>query len=70
VFVVWELCFIVHPERFCEDTNTALQCRNYTDRLCGGRNCRTSGEDGRIMRALQVDVQAEVADKAVDGPSR
>ena len=35
VFLIWEGCFILHPERFCEETNAALQCRNCTDKLCG-----------------------------------
>jgi hypothetical protein len=37
--VVWEVCFLLHPERFCEDTNEALTCKNCTDRLCGGKLC-------------------------------
>jgi len=70
VFLVWEVRFILHPERFCEDTNVALQCQNCTDRLCGGRNCTTRGGDGRIMQTPQVDLQTEVADMGVGEPSR
>ncbi len=40
VFAVWEVCFILHPERFHEETNAALNCNNCTDRLCGNKNCR------------------------------
>ena len=40
VFIVWEITFALHPERFWEGTNTALKCANCTDRLCGERNCR------------------------------
>lgn len=35
VLIVWETCFILHPERFWEGSNTALKCQNCTDRLCG-----------------------------------
>ena len=40
VFVVWEITFSLHPERFWEGTNSALKCSNCSDRLCGERNCR------------------------------
>jgi hypothetical protein len=38
VFIVWEVCFILHPERFYEETNAALSCHNCTDRLCGDKS--------------------------------
>ena len=41
VFLVWEITFALHPERFWEGTNSALKCSNCTDILCGERNCRT-----------------------------
>ena len=34
VVIVWEVCIIVHPERFWEYSNAALQCANCTDKLC------------------------------------
>jgi hypothetical protein len=34
VFLMWEASFILHPQRFWEKTNAALQCRNCTDKLC------------------------------------
>ena len=34
VFVIWELCILIHPERFWDKTNAALQCANCTDKLC------------------------------------
>ena len=34
VFVAWELCVLLHPERFWEHTNEALRCSNCTDKLC------------------------------------
>ena len=37
IFLIWEITFFVHPERFWEDTNNALSCKNCTDELCGKR---------------------------------
>jgi len=34
VWVVWELCVLLYPERFWEMTNEALRCSNCTDKLC------------------------------------
>ena len=34
VFLIWEGCILVHPERFWDKTNAALQCANCTDKLC------------------------------------
>ena len=34
VWVVWELCVMLHPERFWEQTNQALRCSQCTDKLC------------------------------------
>ena len=34
VVIVWEVCVFVHPERFWEYSNAALQCANCTDKLC------------------------------------
>jgi len=34
VWVVWEACVMMYPERFWEMTNTALQCSECTDKLC------------------------------------
>ncbi len=31
---LWELCVFIYPERFWEQTNTALQCSECTDKLC------------------------------------
>ena len=35
VLVVWEAAWRLHPQRFWEETNQALQCKNCTDRICG-----------------------------------
>ena len=34
VWVVWELCVMMYPERFWEQTNQALKCSECTDKLC------------------------------------
>lgn len=34
VWVVWELCIMMYPERFWYRTNEALQCSQCTDKLC------------------------------------
>ena len=33
-WLVWEVCVLIYPERFCEMTNAALKCANCTDKLC------------------------------------
>ena len=35
VFLVWEIRFLLYPERFFEETNEALRCVNCSDPLCG-----------------------------------
>ncbi len=37
VFLVWEIQFARHPERFFPQSNAALRCDHCTDRLRGGR---------------------------------
>ena len=34
VWVIWELCVMVYPERFWEKSNAALRCSECTDKLC------------------------------------
>ena len=34
VWLIWELCVMMYPERFWEMSNTALQCSECTDKLC------------------------------------
>ena len=34
VWVVWELCVMMYPERFWESSNQALRCSECTDKLC------------------------------------
>lgn len=33
-WLVWEICVMLYPERFCEMTNAALKCSECTDKLC------------------------------------
>ena len=34
VWLVWEICVIIYPERFWENSNMALRCSECTDKLC------------------------------------
>ncbi|MBO7209130.1 MAG: hypothetical protein J6V58_05270 [Clostridia bacterium] len=34
VWLVWELCVFMYPERFWENSNMALRCSECTDKLC------------------------------------
>lgn len=34
IWLVWELCVIIYPERFWENSNMALRCSECTDKLC------------------------------------
>ena len=34
IWIVWELCVIIYPERFWENSNMALRCSECTDKLC------------------------------------
>ena len=34
IWVIWELCVIIYPERFWENSNMALKCSECTDKLC------------------------------------
>ena len=34
VWILWECCVLLFPERFWEQTNAALQCSQCTDKLC------------------------------------
>ena len=37
IFLVWEVIFFRHPERFWDRSNRALRCISCTDQLCGRR---------------------------------
>lgn len=34
IWLIWELCVFVYPERFWENSNMALRCSECTDKLC------------------------------------
>ncbi len=34
VWLIWELCVLIYPERFWETSNLALRCSECTDKLC------------------------------------
>ena len=34
IWLVWELCVFLYPERFWENSNMALRCSECTDKLC------------------------------------
>lgn len=34
IWIVWEICVFTYPERFWENSNTALKCSECTDKLC------------------------------------
>ena len=34
IWIIWELCVMIYPERFWERSNAALKCSECTDKLC------------------------------------
>ena len=34
IWLLWELCVLIYPERFWEKSNAALKCAECTDKLC------------------------------------
>ncbi len=34
IWLIWEICVMVYPERFWENSNMALKCSECTDKLC------------------------------------
>ena len=34
IWVIWEMCVLIYPERFWENSNMALRCSECTDKLC------------------------------------
>lgn len=34
IWLIWEICVFVYPERFWENSNMALKCSECTDKLC------------------------------------
>ena len=42
LLIRWEITFYLHPERFSENTNDYLQCKNCTEKLCAHKKQLTS----------------------------
>ena len=42
LLIVWEVAFFLHPERFSENTNDFLSCKNCTEKLCRHKKQLTS----------------------------
>ena len=34
IWIIWEFCVLLYPERFWENSNAALKCSECTDKLC------------------------------------
>ena len=34
IWIIWEVCVFIYPERFWENSNMALKCSECTDKLC------------------------------------
>lgn len=34
IWIIWEICILIYPERFWENSNAALKCSECTDKLC------------------------------------
>ncbi len=34
IWIIWEICILLYPERFWENSNAALKCSECTDKLC------------------------------------
>lgn len=42
LLIRWEVTFFLHPERFSENTNDFLQCKNCSEKLCSHKKQLTS----------------------------
>lgn len=42
LLIRWEITFFRHPERFSENTNAYLHCKNCTEKLCAHKKQLTS----------------------------
>ena len=48
VWLLWELCVMMYPERFWEHSNEALRCSNCTDKLCT-QYCQKLRKDNNLI---------------------
>ncbi len=55
VCALWEIRFGKYPERFIEESNTALRCENCTDRLCGGKRRKIVVHSNNSLRSAAKD---------------
>jgi hypothetical protein len=60
VLLIWEITYRRHPERFTEDTNARLQCRNCTEKLC--RHNKLYPNKDALLRFAKTK-QAEAKEK-------
>jgi hypothetical protein len=54
LLIRWEITFYRHPERFSENTNEYLQCKNCQERLCSHK---------KQLIALRKHIEAYTAQK-------
>lgn len=52
LFAKWEITFRTHPERFHEETNLALTCRECTEKLCAHKKQLRSFHRKMVRQAL------------------
>ena len=48
VWIFWEVCVMLYPERFWEHSNVSLSCDNCTDKLCT-QYCQKLRKDNNIV---------------------
>ena len=54
LLIRWEITFYMHPERFSENTNDYLQCRNCTEKLCSHK---------RQLHSLRKHIEKHTAER-------
>ena len=60
VLLIWEITYARHPERFTENTNERLECRNCTEKLCRHNKfypCKAALT--RLVQAKQEEAKEE-----------
>ena len=64
VLLIWEITYARHPERFTENTNERLECRNCTEKLCR-HNKFYPGKAAllRLKQAKEAEEQKEQKEK-------
>ena len=55
LLIRWEVTFYLHPERFSENTNEYLRCRNCSEKLCSHKKqLRTLWKDIEVYTAKRI----------------